>query len=64
MGGMIAATALAVLFVPVFFVVVMRFAQRGRVRAEQEALGGMQDAMSDVPDAPPMRHPLAEPGGS
>ncbi|MGX7706901.1 multidrug efflux RND transporter permease subunit [Methylobacterium sp. Gmos1] len=37
MGGMISATVLAVILVPVFFVVAMRFFQRRRVREENEA---------------------------
>ncbi|CAN1724923.1 Multidrug resistance protein MexB [Hyphomicrobium sp. 1Nfss2.1] len=37
MGGMIAATVLAIFFVPVFFVVVMRFFQRNRLTAEDLA---------------------------
>lgn len=37
MGGMIAATVLAIFFVPVFFVVVMRFFQRKRLTAEELA---------------------------
>ncbi|WP_158811290.1 multidrug efflux RND transporter permease subunit [Beijerinckia sp. L45] len=37
MGGMISATLLAVLFVPVFFVVVMRLFQRRRIRDEDRA---------------------------
>ena len=37
MGGMITATVLAVFFVPVFFVVVMRLFRRKQVAAEETA---------------------------
>ena len=52
MGGMISATVLAVLFVPVFFVVAMRLFQRGRVRAD--ATGG-----TAARAASPTGHPAA-----
>ncbi|GGC72477.1 multidrug efflux RND transporter permease subunit [Chelatococcus reniformis] len=47
MGGMIAATVLAVFFVPVFFVVVMRMFQRRRVAADPPA------AQEDAAEAGP-----------
>jgi multidrug efflux pump len=48
MGGMISATVLAVILVPVFFVVAMRFFQRRRVRAEDEAGSGTAPAPEPV----------------
>jgi multidrug efflux pump len=46
MGGMIAATVLAIFFVPVFFVVVMRFFERKRLTAED---------LAEVPAAEPSK---------
>jgi len=50
MGGMIAATVLAIFFVPVFFVVVMRFFQRKRLTAEDLA----EQAPARGSEAPPV----------
>jgi len=64
MGGMIAATVLAVFFVPVFFVVVRGFFKgrpaRQAVPQPAPAQGGQaQGAQAQVAQAPP-----AEPAGS
>ena len=52
LGGMLAATVLAVFFVPVFFVVVMRWFQRKRLAAETaEATAPAADTTAPLPPA-------------
>ena len=51
MGGMIAATVLAIFFVPVFFVVVMRRFQRKRLKAQDRA-EGRPGGVREPPPAP------------
>jgi multidrug efflux pump len=53
MGGMISATVLAVILVPVFFVVVMRLFQRRRVREEEQ--GAAEPVSAPEPARQPAR---------
>lgn len=60
MGGMIAATVLAVIFVPVFFVLIQWVSEKLRGKPEYEQLGGSGHAegthTTATPHAPPAPH--------
>jgi multidrug efflux pump len=56
MGGMIAATVLAIFFVPVFYVFVMRIFQRQRVAAEAALEAAAPDAPQTTPALPVESH--------